>query len=196
MLSQRPAASANAAETVRPSSAACSSRASNISAGKEIDRFTTDDTSQWYDRSTTVRNRSSPSCRSAVMCAAVVPVRCPRPAQTHGRRDSWSECDGTPAESVKRRRATSRGTPSMACLSSDASAPRSPSAANALARDGFLHSPCRRGLVQGARARNGAAQSLGHSPSLSVPLPSRTPKGCCRRASRTRRCGGGLPAPS
>jgi len=45
----RPAASASAAETVCPSSAACASSASKTSAGNEMDRFTTDDIGPQYD---------------------------------------------------------------------------------------------------------------------------------------------------
>ena len=60
VASHRPAASARAAETVRPSSAACSSRASKTSAGSEMDRFTTDDMRSWYDHSMTVAS----ACRT------------------------------------------------------------------------------------------------------------------------------------
>ena len=49
----RSAASARAEETVRPSSAACSSISLKSSAGNEIERFTTDDILRWYDHGTT-----------------------------------------------------------------------------------------------------------------------------------------------
>ena len=54
VASQRSAASASAADTVRPSSAACASSASKTSTGNEMDRFTTVDMElmvrPWYDQ--------------------------------------------------------------------------------------------------------------------------------------------------
>ena len=57
VASHKSAASAKAAETVRPSSAACCSSASNTSAGNETERFTTDDICPWYDHGTTAASR-------------------------------------------------------------------------------------------------------------------------------------------
>lgn len=51
--SQRSAASASVADTVRPSSAASLSSRSKRSAGRDTDRLTTDDTTPWYDHSAT-----------------------------------------------------------------------------------------------------------------------------------------------
>jgi hypothetical protein len=57
VLSHRSAASASAADTERPSSAAWTSNASNISAGNDTDRFTTELTPSWYDHGTTGATR-------------------------------------------------------------------------------------------------------------------------------------------
>ena len=63
VASHKSAASARAAETLRPSSAACCSSASNTSAGNDTERFTTDDMNPWYDHGTTTATRPDRQAR-------------------------------------------------------------------------------------------------------------------------------------